>query len=108
MLILKSPVCPAAMDWSTYYPAFVVPQESVSGNPTTDTVAPDNTLRHLVKDVEVADIGCGFGGLLVALAPMLPDRLLLGKTCPRHSQCHLNEYRYGDTRSGHRICPRTH
>jgi tRNA (guanine-N7-)-methyltransferase len=74
------------MDWSTYYPAFAVPQEPVSGNPSTDTNAPDNTIRHLVKDVEVADIGCGFGGLLVALAPMLPDSLLLGKTRLRHNQ----------------------
>ncbi|KAJ0342336.1 hypothetical protein COL922a_001368 [Colletotrichum nupharicola] len=30
------------------------------------------------KDVEVVDIGCGFGGLLVALAPLLPDTLVLG------------------------------
>lgn len=28
--------------------------------------------------VEIADIGCGFGGLLVALAPKFPDTLLLG------------------------------
>lgn len=34
--------------------------------------------RKLTKDVEVADIGCGFGGLLVALAPTMPDTLLLG------------------------------
>jgi tRNA (guanine-N7-)-methyltransferase len=26
----------------------------------------------------VADIGCGFGGLLFALAPIMPDKLLLG------------------------------
>lgn len=35
-------------------------------------------INKLVKEVEVADIGCGFGGLLVALAPKLPDKLLLG------------------------------
>ncbi|KAI5808859.1 guanine-N(7)--methyltransferase [Peziza echinospora] len=28
--------------------------------------------------VDVADIGCGFGGLLVALAPKLPESLILG------------------------------
>lgn len=32
----------------------------------------------LSKSIEVADIGCGFGGLLVALGPKLPDTLLLG------------------------------
>lgn len=32
----------------------------------------------LTKQVTVADIGCGFGGLLVALSPLLPDELILG------------------------------
>lgn len=86
MLNSESPVCPAAMDWSTYYPAFVVPQELPPVDLSIGTVASDNTIRHLVKDVEVADIGCGFGGLLVALAPMLPDSLLLGKTSQKHSK----------------------
>lgn len=31
------------------------------------------------KKVEFADIGCGFGGLLIALAPVFPDTLILGK-----------------------------
>ncbi len=34
--------------------------------------------RPLTRDVSVADIGCGFGGLTVALAPELPDDLILG------------------------------
>jgi tRNA (guanine-N7-)-methyltransferase len=32
----------------------------------------------LTKDVEILDIGCGFGGLLIALAPLMPDTLILG------------------------------
>jgi tRNA (guanine-N7-)-methyltransferase len=62
---LAYPTTPETMDWSLYYPEFVPngKQEGVS---------------KLSKDVEVADIGCGFGGLLVALAPKLPDTLLLG------------------------------
>ena len=35
--------------------------------------------KRLTKDVEVVDIGCGFGGLLVALAPVMPDKLMLGE-----------------------------
>ena len=27
---------------------------------------------------EIADIGCGFGGLLVALSPVYPDVLMIG------------------------------
>ncbi|EMD33283.1 hypothetical protein CERSUDRAFT_126066 [Gelatoporia subvermispora B] len=47
---------PDQFDWSAHYPAFVG-----SG-----------------KTPEYADIGCGFGGLLVALAPLFPDKLVLG------------------------------
>jgi tRNA G46 methylase TrmB len=69
------------MDWSTYYPAFVALQPSAQQDTYTST-APEEGIQSipkLVKDVEVADIGCGFGGLLVALAPKLPDKLLLGE-----------------------------
>lgn len=62
---LTYPTSPETMDWSPFYPEFV------------SNVAPGGT-QKLCKDVEVADIGCGFGGLLVALAPKLPDTLLLG------------------------------
>lgn len=31
------------------------------------------------KVPEFADIGCGFGGLLVALAPLFPNTLMLGE-----------------------------
>jgi tRNA (guanine-N7-)-methyltransferase len=48
------------MDWSELYPAFA----------GTD------------KKVEVADIGCGYGGLLFALSPKLQDTLVLGKYNP--------------------------
>ena len=56
------------MDWSEYYPSYIVPQE----------LALEDTRKKISKDVDVADIGCGFGGLLVALAPKLPNSLLIG------------------------------
>ena len=58
------------MDWASHYPAFV--------DPNAKNVNLAGT-RRLVKDVEVADIGCGFGGLLVALAPLMPDTLMVGR-----------------------------
>ena len=30
------------------------------------------------REVEFADIGCGYGGLLVQLGPMFPQSLILG------------------------------
>lgn len=53
---LQYPPSPAATDWSVHYPAF-----AGSGQ------AP-----------EFADVGCGFGGLLISLAPLFPDTLMLG------------------------------
>ena len=32
----------------------------------------------MTSEVEIADIGCGYGGLLINLAPEFPDKLLLG------------------------------
>ncbi|TRM64953.1 guanine-N-7 methyltransferase, partial [Schizophyllum amplum] len=49
---LVYPSSPAAMDWSVHYP---------SGKPP-----------------EWADIGCGFGGLLISLAPLYPTTGMLG------------------------------
>lgn len=34
--------------------------------------------RSEVSRVEFADVGCGYGGLLVALAPLFPNTLMLG------------------------------
>ena len=49
-----SPICPAAMDWSSHFPQF----------PNTK--------------VTIADIGCGFGGLMFVLAQLFPHQLILG------------------------------
>lgn len=53
-----SPASPDAMDWSENYPAFIGQD----------------------KNVEIADIGCGFGGLLFALGPLFPETLILGSS----------------------------
>lgn len=65
-----SPISPAHMDWSSHYPAFV------DADPSKTTLS---GARRLTKDVEVVDIGCGFGGLLVGLAPLLPETLMVGE-----------------------------
>ncbi|XP_063071961.1 tRNA (guanine-N(7)-)-methyltransferase isoform X2 [Engraulis encrasicolus] len=62
------PVCPEEMDWSKLYPEFCRPP---------DERHEDEPDRRKGK-VEFADIGCGYGGLLVELAPLFPDTLILG------------------------------
>ena len=49
---------------------------------------PDDGLQHAQQEastsgqadlqVRFADVGCGFGGLLVRLSPLYPDRLMVG------------------------------
>lgn len=82
------------MDWSTYYPAFVAEGQEepklTEGMEVHKAEIGDSEQRieqalaakpkQMTKDIEVADIGCGFGGLLVALSPALPDTLILGKS----------------------------
>lgn len=53
------------MDWKAHYPAHTFDHNAHA--PTEQ------------KQVEVADIGCGYGGLLFALGPQMPESLLLGK-----------------------------
>lgn len=66
------------MDWSPYFPTFIQPEEEVCLLGADLTPPISKPIKQLSKDVEIADIGCGFGGLLVALAPKLPDALILG------------------------------
>ncbi|KAK4128482.1 hypothetical protein N657DRAFT_562541 [Parathielavia appendiculata] len=76
------PPHPDQMDWSSLYPDYVVdePQEQQTPGPETPSDLDLAPLRpkRISKEVEVADIGCGFGGLLVALGPLMPDTLVLG------------------------------
>ncbi|CAL8382647.1 unnamed protein product [Boreogadus saida] len=57
------PVSPEKMDWSPLYPEFF------PGSPSEGGAA---------AQVEFADVGCGYGGLLVELSPLFPDKLILG------------------------------
>jgi len=66
------------MDWAAHYPHFAseAPTPASKSAERSDTVgSKDPTIP---KSVEIADIGCGFGGLLFALAPKMPDTLILG------------------------------
>lgn len=71
------------MDWATLYPAYAVksPEAEMTKTETESHDASEEeqrTITPISKNVEIADIGCGFGGLLFALAPKFPDTLILG------------------------------
>ncbi|XP_046730450.1 tRNA (guanine-N(7)-)-methyltransferase isoform X2 [Silurus meridionalis] len=60
------PVCPEQMDWSQLYPEYF--------SSDREQMETEGQNSH----VEFADIGCGYGGLLVELSPLFPDQLILG------------------------------
>lgn len=83
------------MDWSTHYPAFISPKQ--------DTEAGHHP-PQMSKQVEIADIGCGFGGLLIALSPLFPDTLMIGMFFHRREQslCASTESNQQPTKPPHR------
>lgn len=56
------PLFPSQFDYSLHYPHFF---PASSGNGSS-------------KKIQFADIGCGFGGLLVSLSTLFPDTLMIG------------------------------
>lgn len=53
---LVYPICPDDMDWNQYF---------------------SDGMRDK-KTIDFLDVGCGYGGLLVELSPMFPDKRILG------------------------------
>ncbi|GKD38588.1 tRNA (guanine-N(7)-)-methyltransferase [Tanacetum coccineum] len=56
------PVSPHRVEYPLHYPHFY-PSSELQSNP---------------KKIEFADIGCGFGGLLISLATLFPETLMVG------------------------------
>ncbi|EGG05946.1 uncharacterized protein MELLADRAFT_48534 [Melampsora larici-populina 98AG31] len=75
---LEYPTSPEKMNWNDHYPSFFPsPEVKVDENEKVQ----DLNVNH---KVEFADVGCGFGGLLVALAPLFPTTLMLGMEIRPH------------------------
>lgn len=56
------PLSPSHVDYSVHYPQSFTSSERVDGS----------------KKIQFADIGCGFGGLLISLATLFPETLMIG------------------------------
>ena len=78
------------MDWARLYPNYA---EKNQGQAVNEAAIESHDMKEeeqrafkaISRNVEIADIGCGFGGLLFALAPKFPDTLILGSfKCARH------------------------
>jgi tRNA (guanine-N7-)-methyltransferase len=83
MFVSPSPARPEEMDWSKHYPQFFQTPNAPDSINLKEAEEKNGVCTALVdsskKVVEFADVGCGFGGLLVAMAPLFPEKLMLGK-----------------------------
>ena len=95
---MGSPASPDQMDWSPYYPTYFARARGLP-EPIDIATDPNEDLRVEAvgfKDagiVDIVDIGCGFGGLLVELGPKLPNSVILGMQIyetPQVRMCDLN------------------
>ena len=67
------------MNWAALYPFYAADkQEDGQAGAEAEAEERPDTLAQMKKKVEIADIGCGFGGLLFGLAPVFPDSLIVG------------------------------
>lgn len=72
------------VDWKAHYPMKFGGTKEDNFKVTCNTVEHpslyENPRKYSLDGqlVSVVDIGCGFGGLLFALAPILPNQLILG------------------------------
>jgi len=67
------PLSPKFVDWNVHYPSYFKPPHERLKNESNNTCN-DGTL----KLVEMADVGCGYGGLLFSLSQQFPNTLILG------------------------------
>ncbi|KAH8503994.1 hypothetical protein POPTR_006G277100v4 [Populus trichocarpa] len=56
------PISPSHVDYSLHYPQFFSSSGEVGS----------------IKKVQFADVGCGFGGLLISLSTLFPETLMIG------------------------------
>uniref|UniRef100_A0A2N9GGA4 tRNA (guanine(46)-N(7))-methyltransferase n=1 Tax=Fagus sylvatica TaxID=28930 RepID=A0A2N9GGA4_FAGSY len=56
------PISPCHVDYSLHYPQFFSSSDQIDSS----------------KKIQFADIGCGFGGLLISLSTLFPETLMIG------------------------------
>ncbi|KAE8056557.1 hypothetical protein FH972_013324 [Carpinus fangiana] len=56
------PISPCQVDYSLHYPQLFPSSDKIDG----------------AKKIQFADVGCGFGGLLISLSTLFPETLMIG------------------------------
>ena len=73
-----SPVKPSDFDWTEHYPNVEQPVVEFADIGTDGSpVHPIQHWKH-APSTQRGSLGCGYGGLLVALSPLFPNTMMLG------------------------------
>ncbi|XP_043703306.1 tRNA (guanine-N(7)-)-methyltransferase [Telopea speciosissima] len=72
------PITPLNVDYSLHYPHFFPSYKINNDNDDVTSTDQAPSLGVCSKKIQFADIGCGFGGLLVNLATLFPETLMIG------------------------------
>ena len=75
------PLTPKHVNWSAHYPAWFQQQQQQQQQEQPGDQQHDSSHQDqdkVAKEVEHLDVGCGFGGFLIKLAELYPDKLSLG------------------------------
>jgi tRNA (guanine-N7-)-methyltransferase len=76
---MRRPLTPDHVPWNEHYPAYLGPSNvplALAGGSSSSSSSSGG--RGPLGEVRVADVGCGFGGMTVALGEIFPDKLVLG------------------------------
>jgi len=82
------PLTPDHVPWHELYPAYIGPGNvplpaaaapvSTSSPDSASASSSSSSSRSPLSEVRIADVGCGFGGMTVALGEIFRDKLVLG------------------------------
>eukprot|EP00246_Nothoceros_aenigmaticus_P012535 TRINITY_DN3933_c0_g2_i1.p1 TRINITY_DN3933_c0_g2~~TRINITY_DN3933_c0_g2_i1.p1 ORF type:complete len:280 (-),score=41.58 TRINITY_DN3933_c0_g2_i1:185-1024(-) len=75
------PISPTEFSWAEHFPAFSADSWEFFNNEADEpsqTVSTVDKKSDVKQKVKFADVGCGFGGLLVKLSVLFPSTLMIG------------------------------
>lgn len=72
------PLTPSHVDYSLHYPHYFQLDQAGGDNNDSNNTSMMNIPKAHSGKVQFADIGCGFGGLLISLSTLFPETLMIG------------------------------
>ncbi|KAI3951028.1 hypothetical protein MKW92_006912 [Papaver armeniacum] len=72
------PTAPSEVDYASHYPHYYPSEGTCNENGESTIDSKGAMYKPQSKKIQFADVGCGFGGLLISLSTLFPDTLMIG------------------------------